>query len=69
MCGRITQTRTIREYGRAVGWTEEEIRRRDIGGFRPEFNASPSVPHLILRTLDDILVAEMVVWGWLPRSD
>jgi hypothetical protein len=32
MCGRITQTRALEEYGRAVGWTEEEIRRRDIGG-------------------------------------
>ncbi|WP_211471683.1 SOS response-associated peptidase [Collimonas humicola] len=65
MCGRITQTRALEEYGRAVGWTEEEIRRRDIGGYRPEFNAAPGVPHLILRNVDDQPTIEMVAWRWL----
>lgn len=72
MCGRITQTRTIEEYGRAVGWTEEEIRRRDIGGYHPTFNGSPGAPHLILRDLDDEPTVEMVTWhylsGWAKKE-
>lgn len=61
----MTHTRSIEEYGRSVGWTEEEIRRRDIGGYRPSFNASTGVPHLILRILGGEPTTEMVPWGYL----
>lgn len=36
MCGRITQA--TREYGAAVGWSEEEMHEPDISGFRADYS-------------------------------
>ncbi|MFJ9451532.1 SOS response-associated peptidase [Herbaspirillum sp. NPDC101397] len=65
MCGRITQTRAIREYGAAVGWSEEEMRERDISGFRADYNCTPAAEHLVFRILEGVPTAEMIAWQWL----
>ena len=65
MCGRITQTRTIREYARAVGWTEVDLRERDISGYETSYNATPGAARLILRAIEDEPAVELVLWGYL----
>ncbi|MEO6959771.1 MAG: SOS response-associated peptidase [Burkholderiaceae bacterium] len=65
MCGRITQTRSIMAYARSVGWTEQDLRERDISGYTASYNASPGVPHLILRDIDGQPTAELVMWHFL----
>lgn len=67
MCGRLTQTREIRDYALSVGWTEADLRERDISGYSANYNASPGAPHLILRNIDGQPTAEMVMWHYLSK--
>jgi putative SOS response-associated peptidase YedK len=64
MCGRITQTREIREYARAVGWGDEDFRWHDISGYTTTYNGPPGVKHLVLRQHAGHRVVEMVHWGY-----
>jgi len=65
MCGRITQTREIRDYAREAGWTESDLWMRDVSGYVATFNAPPGVKHLVFREHRGHQVVEMVHWGYL----
>lgn len=65
MCGRITQTRSLREYATAIGWNDANLQERDISGYTANYNGSPGAPHLILRDIEGVPTAEMVMWRYL----
>ncbi len=68
MCGRISQPRSLREYGENLGVPRNPFPDEPIG----HYNGSPGVPHWTFRVHDESLIAEPITWhylsGWAKKK-